>query len=313
MYSPECALFAKEHKSTEKVADSAEWAKYQGELNFGSDQAFHNGAAAVLGVEVTDVVPLAAIMREVVQQGKIDDKYNLWYCQFCKAVEQQNYDESGVLRTCDNGNGAPTAKPKLEQGHEGKSLADFTHDINVKLEDIGSDNRVTDALVLALRLYTTSSFKRFNAALRDSGLGRTTGELGFKACVQSARTCVLHMQAIRRPKAATFRGVTGYLGNEFESNAMGMDFASFSATAMEGVATDFTGSVACSVLFEIEYLRGCPGVDVSVLSVFPGEKEVLFPPCTGLSLVGMADEGLSARTGAGAGQVRVRVSPSAAH
>ena len=42
--------------------------------------------------------------------------------------------------------------------------------------------------------------------------------------------------------------------------------------------------MARTVRFEIEYTPTCPGVDVSVLSVFPGEKEVLFSPCTGLRL-----------------------------
>ena len=65
------------------------------------------------------------------------------------------------------------------------------------------------------------------------------------------------------------------------------------------------------MLFEIEYLRACPGVEVSLLSVFPGEKEVLFPPCTGLSL-SAAEAGAGSRTGAGAGQAHVRVTPAAA-
>ena len=51
--------------------------------------------------------------------------------------------------------------------------------------------------------------------------------------------------------------------------------------------------------------KACPGADVSVLSVFPGEQEVLFPPCTGFALVGDAPP----RTGAGAGHVRVEVTP----
>jgi hypothetical protein len=63
------------------------------------------------------------------------------------------------------------------------------------------------------------------------------------------------------------------------------------------------------VLFEIECLRACPGVDVSLLSVYPGEKEVLFPPCTGLSLL-KADKGAAPRTGEGAGHARVRVTPA---
>jgi len=74
------------------------------------------------------------------------------------------------------------------------------------------------------------------------------------------------------------------------------------------------------VLFEIEYTRACPGVDVSVLSVFPGEKEVLFAPCTGLSFANdqpasavLPTGGLSPRCGLGAGRAHVKVLPAAAH
>ena len=209
----------------------------------------------------------------------------------------------------------------LDEGHGGMCLADFTAAVNSKLKSSGSANRVTDAQVLALRLYTASTFRRLNTALRDKGMGKDKGmdkgELRFKACVQSARKCLLGMQAIPRAHANTFRGVTGFLGHEFESNTMGMDYAFFSASTVEAVAAAFAGSVARSVLFEVEYLRGCPGVDVSMLSVFPGEKEVLYPPCTGLNLLkavtlGHPPEGNTARAGADAGQVRVRVSPMAA-
>ena len=199
----------------------------------------------------------------------------------------------------------------LDEGHGSMQLADFTSAVNAQLDHHGSSNRVTDARVLALRLYTASTFRRLNTALRDKGAGRAGGELGFKACVQSARKCLLDMQAIPRPHASTFRGATGFIGHEFESSDMGMDYAFFSASTEEGVAAEFASSAAHSVLFEVEYLRACPGVDVSMLSVFPGEKEVLFPPCTGLSL-SKAKAGAAARTGAGAGQVRVHVTPAAA-
>ena len=188
-------------------------------------------------------------------------------------------------------------------------LQDFVESVNCKLIHCRSENRVTAAHVLALRLYTASTFRRLNTALRDRGTGKSQ-RLGFRACAQSARKCLLKMQAIVRPPAKTFRGITGYLGEKFESSDMGMDYAFFSATTTEAVAEDFTASEPLSVLFEIQYLRGCPGVDVSMLSVHPGEKEVLFPPCTGLSL--MEGNSGTPRTGEGAGHARVSVTPQAA-
>jgi hypothetical protein len=61
-----------------------------------------------------------------------------------------------------------------------------------------------------------------NASLRDKGMGKTSGEMDLRACVQSARKCVLAMQAIPRARDNTYRGATGYLGND-----MGMDYAFF--------------------------------------------------------------------------------------
>ena len=62
-YSPESALFAGGHRSAEPAADNAQWAKYQGELHYGSDQDFHNGAAAVLGAAVADGDAMGAMAR----------------------------------------------------------------------------------------------------------------------------------------------------------------------------------------------------------------------------------------------------------
>ena len=62
------------------------------------------------------------------------------------------------------------------------------------------------------------------------------------------------------------------------------------------MAEDLQHGMDRTVRFEIEYTSTCPGVDVSLLSVFPGEKEVLFPPCTGLSL-SAAEAGVTADGG----------------
>ena len=304
-YSPESALFAQGHQSTEPAPGTAQADKYQGRLFYGSDQAFFNGAAAVLGTQADGDGAVGVIMREILEHGEDSDRYNLWYVRFCAGVEQHNYNENGELRLH---NGTP--KAKLDEGHGGMLLADFTAVINGQLAQYGSSNRVSHAQVLALRLYTTSTFRRLNSALRDKGMGKVEGDLGFKACIQSARKCLLVMQAIPRPKASTFRGISGYLPADFATMVMGMDYSFISASTDESVGVEFSGSVDHSVLFEVEYQRACPGVDVAILSLFPGEKEVLFPPCTGLSLP--AGDGAAAFTGLGAGQARVKVFPTAA-
>ena len=110
--------------------------------------------------------------------------------------------------------------------------------------------------MLALRLYTGSTFRRLNTALRAKGAGMTYDQMPYQACVQSARKGILAFQAIPRPAATTFRGVTGFLADKFKADKMGMDYAFFSTSVTEAVAADLTASAACSVLFEIEFVAG---------------------------------------------------------
>jgi hypothetical protein len=313
-YSPESWLFSKGHVLATDVLAGIDnpSEKYQGKLDFGCDQKFHDGAAAVLGKEVQfgdRARRFCAIVRELLEHGEVGDHCSLWYVWLCAAVEQPHCNEKGEPRLVTVYNGTlgafeeTGAQKVLDEGSGGMVLSDFTNAVNVKLKEHGSAQHVSDADVLALRLYTTCTYRRMNNALREKGTGKEPGELGFKICIQTARNCLLCMQAIPRPRAHSFRGATGYLGEEFGSSEMGLDYAFFSASA------DFAGGVMPtaqrSVIFQVEYLRACPGVDVSMVSVFPGEKEVLFPPCTGLSLPVDSPAG-----GGGTGRVHVRVFPS---
>jgi hypothetical protein len=302
-YSPESALFAQGHSSSESIG-GGQRDKYQGKLHYGSDSAFHDGADDVIGAPVPDEDALVAIHDEIMRDGvPEEDRYNLWYVQHCTAVEQRNFDEKGKPRQDEFGH--PTV---LDEGHGGMCLQDFTTKANAALQQAKSKRRLTDAQALALRIYTSSTFRRMNAGLRNKGMGKTQA-IPLRALVQSARTGVLRFQAIRREAVTTFRGVTGYLSEEFEASDMGMDFAFFSTSANKVMGAEFAGGVSSSVLFEVDYVRACPGADISMLSLFPGEKEVLFPPCTGLSLKSTRGTWSS---GAGAGQAHVAVTPTAA-
>jgi hypothetical protein len=94
---------------------------------------------------------------------------------------------------------------------------------------------------------------------------------------------------------------------------MGMDYAFLSTSSDKHTADYFTRSAEKRVIFEVEYIRACPGVDVELLSVYPAEKEILFPPCTGLSLK-MSEEGPSiSRQASESASGLVRVTPTAAN
>jgi hypothetical protein len=306
MYSPHNWLCHKGHSPVQS-GGSAKYGKYQGELEFGSHQDFHHGAVAVLGPIIGETSVLAAMVRELLEQGGEGDRYNLWYLLFCVAVEQPEYKDSGVARI----------GQVLDEGHSGMRLAHFTRKVNNALTDSGSNNSVSDAGVLALRLYSVSTYIPMNAALRKKGMelmkGNMQGKgtaLRFKACIQSARQCLISMQAIPREHVDTYRSVNGYLGGEFERNNIGLDYAFISATTQKAEALKFSKDAALTVLFVVTYVGSCPGADISLLSVYPGQKEVLFPPCTGFSLA--ADDKRGPIAGKGAGHAIVSVIPAAA-
>jgi hypothetical protein len=313
-YSPESALFAKGHSSSEEIPDD-HGKKYQDELSYGSDQAFYTGTGVILGDDLPDSSAMECIVNEVKQQGaSCGDRYNLWYVRYCAAVEQPNYNDKGQARTTNRG------RPQLlDEGNGDMRLHDFTRRVNDALEHSGATNRVTDAQVLALRLYTTSTFRPLNNSLRWER-PKTKGDppIPFRACIQSARKCVLVMQAIKREPKGTYRGITGYLAENFKKDGMGMDFAFFSTTVDISVAEDFVGDTEHSVMFKVAYIRGCQGAEISTISIFPGEREVLFPPCTGFCLQeithGDGDGSSGVITGHSAGsKVQVNVTPIAAH
>ena len=279
-YSPESALFAKRLKSS-KAFDDKQWEKYQGELKLGSYSEFHNGVTGIIGADIPDDQALREIHDGIVRDGiPAEDRYNLWYVQHCAAVEQTNYDENGKERAPDK---------QLDQGHDGMRLQHFVDNCNRDLRNARSDNIVTPAQALSMRLYTTSTFRRMNNSLRGfmervDDSHSDSKQIPLRACVQSARKGIVRLQAIPRPPESSFRGVTGYLPERFEAERIGMDYAFISTSVKDTIAAEFAGSVDISVLFEMEFVAGCPGADISMLSLFPGEKEVLFAPCTGLSL-----------------------------
>jgi hypothetical protein len=277
-----------------------EWEdKFQGELKLGSYAEFHDGVDGIIGEDIPDEQALQAIHDGIVRDGNPDeDRYNLWYVQHCAAVEQANYDEKGVQRSHDK---------MLDAGHGGMRLQDFVDACNRKLQQAGSTKLLTAAHVLSLRLYTCSTFRRMNRSLRGF-MPRVDGQIPLRACIQGARKGILRFQVVPRSPASSFRGVKGFLAAKFGAERMGMDYAFLSTSVTQGIAKEFAGSAAKTVLFEVEFVATCPGADISMLSLFPGEKEVLFAPCTGLNL---RDGGADA-TEPSAGQARVVVSPTAA-
>ena len=102
-YSPESFLYSKGYALAADAAAGIEnpSEKYQGKLDFGCDQKFHDGAAALLGKELVfsdSSHRLQTVVQELLKYGDVGDHYNLWYVWLCVAVQQPHYNEAGVPR-----------------------------------------------------------------------------------------------------------------------------------------------------------------------------------------------------------------------
>jgi hypothetical protein len=113
-----------------------------------------------------------------------------------------------------------------------------------------------------------------NAQVEGKHIDSTSPEV---PCVypERAETCLIYLQPLRETTSTCLRGVRGDLHEDFATGKIGMDYAFSSASLIEAVVDGFVhkGGVTSSVKFAIAYSKACPGADVSVLSVFPGEQQ----------------------------------------
>jgi hypothetical protein len=140
----------------------------------------------VLGVELSKGVD--AVVEEVRAYGGEDDIANLNYCLYGTACKSEDLPPH-VRRSLDQGwyHGGRIAQGDFDCGHAGMTIDDFVHHENSRVAGL---SRVQ---VLALRLYTTSSFPLFNGPLRAG------------TCPHPLRMTVYHLaeglKALRRVEA----------------------------------------------------------------------------------------------------------------
>ena len=122
--------------------------------------------------------------------------------QVLQAKEQKSYDEKGELRTYDDSSGGGGKTKILDEGHEGWTLRQFVEYVNGLLKKHNSHLKVTDDEILTIRMYTGSTFTRFNRALRRRGTAvyakdgdsDDVAPLAFSYCIQAARNGLMNMQ-----------------------------------------------------------------------------------------------------------------------
>ena len=209
---------------------------------------------------------------------------------------------------------ATRADGKRDAGHAGWTLVRFSEEINgvvranaaqltaQKGEEVAAPELNLDE-VLAIRLYTGPAYQPVNEFLREvSKLGgqwrrRLAGSHSFSyaATVRHLSHGLRKLARVSVELGDVYRGVRGELPEAFWlKDAFGMitatDFGFMSTSLDRLVSEGFLGGAgARNVLWKIECSPETDdgfhsAADVSALSQFPAEREMLFPPLTMLQV-----------------------------
>jgi hypothetical protein len=145
--------------------------------------------------------------------------------------------------------------------------------------------------IIALRFYTTSSFRRINDPLRAVPPQRPH---------PFAATTYFISDAIKKLRAAgpgtkliLWRGMKNLgIKAQFPQEG-GTDYACVSTTANQKVAVQTSAASSLPLVFKVVAKnRMARGADISFLSVYPQEEEFLYPPLTYLHCVKIEPETL---------------------
>jgi len=181
----------------------------------------------------------------------------------------------------------PNGKTR-DKGHHGMTLEDFC------AKPAARDAKLTEAHVLALRLYTSNSYYRINNPLREPTDGTPAP---YAATTFYIREALLRLRGLLKKKdfpKTFYRGMKDMeVMDEFVKQG-GTEMACMSTSADKAEALKFASSrVPLLLQIEVENHMQC-GADISWLSMYPEEKEWLFPPLTYLDVKGKTREDLTA-------------------
>lgn len=162
----------------------------------------------------------------------------------------------------------------------------ISHEISVKAD-------LTEAEVVAARLYTGPMYAKYNTVLRNPA---SCGDEKYMYTIHAISSCIIKLSRFHKI-ANLYRGIKGHVlppsfleCDEYGTRG-GLDTGFMSTTTNRDVAVHYSGLVQggsslAAVVFEIDEGAIDRGADVSWLSQFPYENEVLFPPLTYLEVMG---------------------------
>ncbi|EKX45495.1 hypothetical protein GUITHDRAFT_139050 [Guillardia theta CCMP2712] len=178
----------------------------------------------------------------------------------------------------------------MDKGHAGMRLRDF------KNHTMAQQANLSEEEVAALRLYTLPSFTHINNPLRDQNRVKTKQPHPLPLITFLIVEGLKKMRAIEgingtgMESTVLWRGMKNLiLSDQFVAEG-GTELAPMSTSRDLHVAAGYSMS-GQALVFRIKTRNSLQrGVDVSWLSAFPAEEEVLFPPLTYLQPTGLTQE-----------------------
>lgn len=233
-----------------------------------------------------------AIEEEIEQFGTQDDKENLQYILRGRAQHPDDLPRQ-VKEDIRTGHyhGGDLAPGDYDDGHRNMTLADFMQTREVVIA------KLSEAELVATRLYTTSSYKLFNTPLRNKQkphpLRVTVFHLSNSLKKLRSVRATLDPAGFNR-KVFLYRGMKDMCVDKKRFRREGgTELAPMSTTKDKKVAMSYALSDQ-PLLFKFATEALETGVSIEFVSVYPKEREYLYPPLTFLKLISeQVEEGLA--------------------
>jgi len=221
-----------------------------------------------------------AIVREFLDHGTAEDRANLLYV--FRGVAQRDLPpqaQRDIAAGCYHG--GALAPGDYDEGHEGMCLDDFVAHSHSTIAGLSR------AHVLALRMYTTSSYRRITTPLRARQKPHP-----FAATLYYLSDGIRKLRAVAaelEPEQFTadislWRGMRDMRVLDSFMQQGGAEIAPMSTSISKDVAMRYADS-AHPLIFHFHTQGMERGCSLKYLSVYPKEQEVLYPPLTFLQPV----------------------------
>lgn len=228
--------------------------------------------------------PLKAMKNEWYAAGGDNDRANFDYV-VRGTVDPAEYPEH-VQESLRTGvyHGGQIQQGEFDTGHDGMDLKDFTNHENSRAAGL------QDHHVAAIRLYTSSSYPLYNKPMRESQTPHPIRVTMY--CLAEGLKMLRKVGAKTDPEgyARTMFLWRGMKDREMDLELFkargGTELAPMSTTSSRAIADSYAGlgeEGHKSLIFRYTTKALSRGVLIDYLSMYPKEKEYLYPPLTSLT------------------------------